>query len=559
MAKKLQHKDIVKQDTEETRIKHLHRFYHIKRTKGKFVKNDAITIDKMKVVEIMMEEGFYRLDNEMNAMDYRFVHAKNKTLKVVDENNIIDFFLKQYVKNLPDYKLIWVTDAEDTSDQEETNTEKEYTITANDILSKLYGSLSNYFNKQLLCRLSPDIPIRFESDTKDSKNFYYQNCFCRVTKKGITEHEYSELENYIWADQVLPRNYISGITGKSIFEQFLEKVCSQLNTETGSWEFNPTRLISLRTIIGYSLHFYFNTKLKALILTDSRIATGNENNGRTGKTLLGKALGHMVKTNQQSKVYVEIDGKVFFGDDKHKYGDCSINTQLIHINDVLTELTLDNLYTAITDGVTVDQKNRQPFRIWTKILVSSNRSILIEGDSSKDRVIIFELSEYWNAKRSPDKEFGCWFFTDWDQYEWARFDKFMMDSMAIYLDKGLIEAPSINYQVNQIISHTNEDFYYWMTSNLVVGEQRSKRELYNNFREQYRNNDGTFTQFPKLQQRTFTNWMERYGKILGYIVHTERSPDTIGFYDEKHPVPIKKKDKPKQEDFAPAQTNLFNN
>ncbi len=167
-------------------------------------------------------------------------------------------------------------------------------------------------------------------------------------------------------------------------------------------------------------------KLFCTIFTDSRISEDGEANGRTGKTLIVRGLGNMLNTDERATVFVEVNGKDFDPKNKFKFSQCRLDTQLIHINDIFKNYDIDNSFNDITDGINVDKKNDKPFKIFAKMIFSTNKTILINGESSKDRVKVFEFADYYSSKFSPIMEFKQWFFDDWNAMEYARFDRFMM-------------------------------------------------------------------------------------------------------------------------------------
>lgn len=55
------------------------------------------------------------------------------------------------------------------------------------------------------------------------------------------------------------------------------------------------------------------------------------------------------------------------------------------------------------------------------------------------------LSHYYNERQTPDEEFGRFFFYDWDETEWAKYDQYMRDNIRIYLQSlsgGALRTPA---------------------------------------------------------------------------------------------------------------------
>lgn len=515
----LTHKETKPQNADKAKrdeLKQAHSFYTLKHKNGDY---QGLTIKKAKIVDKLKDYNFFRFD--IDAETCRFVYIENNKVREVSKEQITDKFVK-FVEALEPYTHTVTFSTKDGDHKQAIE------IKAARIRETLFEKLSEYFSKQLLYRLVPDKPIEIKKDTKNEKFFYYNNGFVRVTENGFDLLDYDKLDLNIWENQKLNRDFKADKT-KGDFEKLIERICTVKNADN-QFQFDERRFQALKTLIGYNLHGFFDCKLYATILTDSRLSDDDEPNGRTGKTLVAKGLGQMLNYDKLSRVYCEINGKDFNPRDKHRYSDASIESQLININDLTRNTTIENFFNDITEGVTVDKKNEKPFRILTKIIISTNKTIRIDGESAKDRVIQFEFSDYFNAKRSPVSEFGGkWMFSqDWNDSDWHQFDTFMISCVAEYLKNGIIEAPSINLHRRTLIDHTAHEFVDFMddllknlsfsittdymgepqttTYEIVYGEKIDKKLMYDAFQRQYPND------FRQLKQATFTKWIRTYCK-----------------------------------------------
>jgi len=301
------------------------------------------------------------------------------------------------------------------------------------------------------------------------------------------------------------------------------------------------------------LHGYFEYKLYALILTDSRISDDDEANGRTGKTLYGKALGKILNYYSEKdpyrsgRVFCEINGKNFKPNDKHRYSECSLETQLVSINDVPKNIPIETWFNDITEGIMVDKKNEKPFPIWAKVIISTNKTIRISGESALDRVKQFEFSDYYNKDVSPESETGRWFFSDqWNKEQWNRFDTFLIKCCVDYLKYSIVEAESINLHRRTLIDHTSHEFVDFMDDwfamgkieiqdeaegqlipdvlELKFGEKIPKKLIYRAFTEAYPNDWPAKT----FKQRRFTQWLRDYTKHQNNLVPISKNNETEG-------------------------------
>jgi DNA primase catalytic core len=515
---------------DEKRLKEIHDFYFIE--KDRELQFKGIRIDRVNFIEKLKGMGFLRFDTDIDSCS--FVQAINNTLREVSTTVITDHFL-EFVENIEGYQHVWDGGSK---------------FVDNFILKrKIYDGIDTYFSNSLLKRLKPDQPIRIKRDTRNEKFLFYQNGFTTVTSDGYSFHEYNDLDQYIWSNQMLNRNFISTETDldrPSIYQRFIYNICNK----------NDERFLAMQTIIGYTLHNYMDCKLWAIILTDSRISEDGEANGRTGKTLWGKALGHMLNTDEKGSVYKELNGKDFTPKNKFKFEEANLDTQLIHINDIYNDYNIENSFNDISEGIKVDKKNEKPIRIRPKFIFSTNKTIIIEGESAKDRVIQFEFADYYNSEFSPIQDFGTvnsdgklvphYFFTDWDDQEWARFDYFMIRCINLYFIHGIIRPAEINLSKRNLIDHTSDEFLKFMEDAMSEnGISLNQEENGLTSVVEFRIGNGmpfskktAFNVFVKLnsdfnnhrfKQRSFTRWLRMFAKKNKYDFSEHRSNSTDFF------------------------------
>ena len=431
---------------------------------GKF---DVWKIDHLKFIYFLRHLGFRRYDINQ---DYIFVKIKDHIIEEIPIHRIQD----------------------DVFQHINTQIEEELEgITKQELLSKFFTSPGIYFNEKKLSTLGIEDPLSFNSDDKETGYIYFKNGFVKCTSDGYKLTEYNKLKGHIFKNQIKTRDFVEG-SPDGMFSKFVYNISGQ----------NDKRFESLKTLIGYLLHSFFETKMKAVNLTDSTISENAE--GRSGKTLLGRAIAH-------TKMVCEISGKDFDPTNKHKYASVNLDTQIVFLNDLRKRFDFETLFNDISDAITVDRKNLQPFTIRAKMLISSNDTFKIDGASAKDRVIEFELSDHYNADYSPENEFKCWFFRDWENDEWQCFYNFMCDCLCSFLKNGLIEAEQINLDKRKLLSQTNPDFLAFMNEKVENGEfklniEYNKKELHGQFLDAYEDyradiwlkRAGNFTKYLKL-------------------------------------------------------------
>ena len=324
-------------------------------TGNQFLKD--IKINYVKFIELIYSFGFRRFDIDK---DFIYIQLKENVIKEVTILQIQDYFFN-YLELLKE--------------------ELAHGVTKKSLKEKIYNNPKNYFCDNRLSLLISKEKIIFNADTKNECFIYYKNGFVKCIKEKWELLPYNKLTGFIWHNQIISREFKfsdiqeSEIKMNSVYAQFLFNVCGR----------SEKRFTSLCSLMGYLLHSYTDVKMRAVILTDSRVS--EEANGRTGKTLFGQTLRHIKKLTQ-------INGKDFDPTQRYKYQEASLDTQIIFLNDVRSNFKFEVLYNDITEGITVEKKNQSPFTLKTKMCITTNKTISIEGSSSKDRSIEFEFAKY---------------------------------------------------------------------------------------------------------------------------------------------------------------------
>lgn len=474
-------------EEEETSVHKIHfwktKYQDNQVTGEKYVKE--ININYLKLLKVFYLLGFRRLDIDESHI---FVRIENsRVVKKVSVTVVVDAFF-----DFLDEKEPWLDD--------------NGTLHRDMLKEKFLKSPGSYFKEDKLSRLKPENPIEFNKDTLTEKFVYYKNGFVRISKTGTVFEDYSKLENFIWESEILKRNYIPNPEIISPFEIFVTKICSSNTTDIAA------RASSLKKIIGYYLHSYTDCELRSLLLTDSKITDDNEANGRTGKTLFCKAMGYMLSNDPENpaiKTFIDINGKDFDPKEKHKYQLVGYETKIICINDLKRGFDVDCVYNDITEGVTVEKKNMNPFKVKAKMIFTTNKTIKIEGDSSKARFLEFEFADYFSKNYTPSMEFKHRFFRDWSIDQWAAFDWFMFSCIEAYFkgDCQLDEPEHINLNARKLKETTSQEFIDFMNDLKIVFDQYyNKKDLFNNFCNRYEDYKNDI----RFKQKKFTEWVKIY-------------------------------------------------
>mgnify|MGYP007037737145 CR=1 FL=1 len=449
-----------------------------------------IQIDHYQHVELLRKLNFRRYDTDAGFITVKII---DNVVQQVSKEEVRDVFLN-YIKNFQG--------------------ELPHDIDKKYLLSKLYKGLGTYFSIDMMGRMTTETPIEFSEHTKESAFFYYLNGYVEVTSKGAQLKPYSTLSKCIWANQIIQRNFdqvASEDYQNFSWFRFMQNIANQFEVHPHYGRKNerkdPRRFEALKTIIGYLLHAYFETELKAVILTDSKIDESGDANGRSGKTLLIKGLGYIInKDHRLSKTYAELNGKDFDAKGNFKYQELGLDTKLVHLNDVKRNFNIEELFNDITEGIRRERKNESPSIIRAKIAISSNRTIKVKGGSAKARCLEFELAEFYDPDWTPEREFGERFFSDWGKEEWQKFDNCMLDCVSTYLQKGVIQPDALNLNERKKLEETSPEFVRWMEDKdevFVNAHEVNKTEIFEEFKTRY-------PDWSKITQRRFIAWLKTY-------------------------------------------------
>ncbi len=408
-------------------------------------------------------KGFYKFYPESGSGS-TFVQKDQNLLSLTDEDRI-----KDYVLN--------------------------YLLTRSDIGYLPYDHMANsprYFKADYLQFLDT-INLEIKKDTKEQCFLYYQNGVISISKDKVDLIDYVDVDGFVWKDQIINREYFLG-DDKGDFKRFIQLISSE----------EDKRYNSLKSVIGYLCHSYkTSAKNKAIIINDETISENP--NGRSGKGLLTQAVGKV-------RNLASIDGKSFSFDKSFPYQTVKVDTQVMVFDDVKKNFTFENLFSLITEGITLEYKNQQAIKLPVhkspKIVITTNYTIGGVGGSFEGRKFEIELSDYFSYKHTPFDEFGRMMFDEWDSNEWKAFDNFIIGCIKIYLENGLIEHEFNNLEVRKFIKETSYEFYEYITEgNLPMNVRIKRKDKFEEFIEEYPDVKKWLT------QKRFGSWFDIYAEF----------------------------------------------
>lgn len=374
-----------------------------------------------------------------------------------------------------------------------------------------YCSKSPYLFNESHLNMIDSVALNMLMDDKDTSFIPFKNGVVKVNKDLVEVLQYVDVNGYVWDNQIINRNFNLKDSYKNDFQDFVSKVS---NTDAH-------RIEALETTLGYLIHTYKDkTDQKAIIFNDQEI--DDNPNGGSGKSLMLTALNNFRRL-------VKIDGKAF--DPKKSdfvYQRVNLDTQILSFDDVKKNFQFENLFSLITEGITVNRKNKDeifiPFERSPKIVITTNYVINGVGSSHERRRHEIEFYQYFNERRSPLSEYGRLLFDSWNDKDWSNFDNYMINNLRKFLKKGLTKSISINAESKRFIQATTKDFFDWVEEgNLNHNIRIYNNEIITKFTNEYKN-------YKDLNTKQFLKWVKEYCIFKKLELKKER--DSLGRYFE---------------------------
>lgn len=359
---------------------------------------------------------------------------------------------------------------------------------------ELMAGTPKYFKDDYLSILD-DTKIVFKDDTIDTAYIYFKNCAIEVTKDNINIIDYLNLEGFVWRKHIIDFEFKITNNYDTDFSKFIELISNK----------EQDKINSICSTIGYLMHsFKTSANNKAVILNDETISENP--NGGSGKGIFWNALSKV-------KRVADINGKSFSFEKSFPYQTVSADTQVLVFDDVQKNFKFENLFSVITEGITLEKKNKDAIKIPVyrspKIIITTNYTIGGVGGSFDRRKWEVEFSAYFSAKHTPLNEFGRMMFDEWDVNEWQSFYNYMILCLQMYLLNGLVSYEFKNLHTRKYIKETSFEFYEWACNETIKENERlNKSFVYNLFLEEYPD----WKKF-NLSQKKFWQWVDKYAEV----------------------------------------------
>lgn len=438
--------------------------------------NGNVSIRPHKFKEYLEQQGFCKIFPQ-GSENFIFVKIKENIIDNITPSHIKDYVLNYLYLN------------------------PSFGISAYDFIAN-----SPKFFKDDYLSLINTLDIDFKNDTEKTCYLYYENCAIEVTGDEIKEIDYIELQGFVWKDQIIKRKYIKSNFDDSEYRKFIMLISGN----------DIAKFNSLCSVIGYFMHSYKSMADNKAIIFNDEIISENPNGG-SGKGIFCSAIGRM-------KNVATIDGKQFDFNKSFPYQTVGVDTQVLVFDDVKKNFAFENLFSLVTEGITLEKKNKDAIKLpitkSPKIAITTNYTIGGAGGSFERRKFEIELSSYFGVNHTPHDEFKHSLFDDWNQEEWIKFDNFMVECCQYYLKNGLVKHEFHNLAVRKFIKETSFEFYEMVTDEpLPFDFKIIKANKFNEFILEYPDMKKWLT------QKRFSNWLDTYAKFKGLETKTGKDID----------------------------------
>ena len=455
----------------------------------------SVSLETFEALQFVEQAGFHRIHtDDMAKGEYGFVHIEDGVAHEVAGSDIRDF-VWEYIK-----------------------------MTSKDPVVRNHFSarLSSDMGADKLERLTK-IEDDFDTFEPFQQRFYFKNGMVTVTPEGIKQDKI--IDATVWEHKVLKRTFNRVQIIESVYTDPETGGISLTFTESGKrcdflnflcyasnfwWQKGGPQtplerkeyqqhIMNKLTAIGYLLSDYkFQTELKAVIAMDGEMSDVGQSNGRTGKSLIGKAISYII--NQ-----AKIDGRKTKNDDDFMFTETTLRTRNVFFDDVPVNFNFERLYVAITGDLNVNVKGGTRFTIPSerspKIYIATNHAINgSESRSSLERIIYIGFSNYFNDSRHPMDVFGHQFFDDWSQEQWDMFFNLMIECVFLYFTsmrdgwarpgQGVILPPMHDIMQRTLRQQMSESLYQWAevyfdSTGFVLNTRKQRGEMFGDFKSHF--------------------------------------------------------------------------
>lgn len=385
-------------------------------------KGEAIlNISHTGLLDFVMEKGFFNTEYQKEKI---LVQRINNLLRIREIDDIRHDMINVWLPEFP-----WQV------------TENKHRCELKEVLIK---GINIYIQESKIETLKRK-EMNLLKDTENETYFFFSNGCVKVDAKNISLIGYDKIKGDIWEKSIMNHNISINYDSQSVYEQFITNISN-----------TSDRYKAICTAHGYLLNRYNNfSYAPAVILSDGII--GDKPDGGTGKGIITQALA-------KCRNCAIIDGKTTDLKNTFALQKIELQSEIVCFNDVNKNFPFEKLFSNITEGYTVEKKNKNVFSFQfadnPKTLITTNYAIRGDGHSFERRKEEIELFMYYGESgKKPEDDFGTLF--DWDKNEWNNFYNFIFQCVQMYHRNGnrIAKYQSETLELKKTITETGLSFY----------------------------------------------------------------------------------------------------
>jgi len=457
--------------------------------KEKVIKKHKIEADVYdEIKEVIEHDDFWHTEELKSGKQKIFVDILK--YKFFLENNGFKKFFPSGAEK-PTFLRVQSNKVKETSDAKIKDFVLNYLLESGESeVYKYCASYQNLFTESFLLILDT-IELMILKDTKDKSFIAYKNGVLEITRDNSNLIDYIDIDGYIWEDQIIKRDFVFSDNTENDYKKFIFNVSNK----------EP---LAIESAIGYLLSTYKNKRNNRCIILNDEVISDNPEGG-TGKGLFVQGIRNIRKV-------AILDGKSFDDKKSFQYQTLTQDTQVLVFDDVVKNFNFEQKFSLVTEGITLERKNKDAIKLTVeespKMLISTNYAIKGEGNSHDRRRFELEIAQFYGKDFTPYEEFGRDIFDDWSDYDFIKFDNYIISCIQIYLKEGLVKQNAKNLVLRKFIAETSMEFYEWATDleNLSIGVRNDKKLYFDNFIGEYKD----FNKW--LTRKRFNIWLQKYAK-----------------------------------------------
>ena len=276
----------------------------------------------------------------------------------------------------------------------------------------------------------PTVATDNHIDDKGSIVREFRNGTLTITKNGTSWIE-RDSARVVW--NYINRDYtpFTGSLVNSDLDKLSRAFCTPKDGDITT-DYDKKAHDTYRLILGASTHrHYKDDQSFAIMLLDKRSDSshGDVARGGRGKGLTAKIMKNAIP--REAFLTTEYKKNNHF-----QWQNVSLKTRLIQI-DELAPKDMGDLYSKITEPLTVEQKNRTSYEIGgyehPRFIITSNY-VQGSGESTQRRLLRFNFTDFFCAKNTPTKMLGHSIMQEYTPGEWSTFDTYINQCAIDYLE-----------------------------------------------------------------------------------------------------------------------------